>query len=218
MSKNDFQYGGWNYHTLQCGMWLWDHDSEFTKWQQPAMWYVALGWHAMEFAQTSAILEFYIWFRFWPYHRSRHVILHHFVWGKIGQNPKIGQLWRPVAPQPYIVQKSRPDPRNSLALGLQHGVNSISLQCIQWPVACSEWGACLTDFDRSSTFRFSGSGIRTIIQIGLKSWSVRPCPDICRHAKFHPNPCTLFWVILLTDRQTNIAGNRIYLLLFVGGK
>jgi len=24
-----------------------------------------------EFAQTSAILEFYIWFRFWPYHRSR---------------------------------------------------------------------------------------------------------------------------------------------------
>jgi len=25
--------------------------------------------------------------------------------GKIGQNPKIGQLWRPVAPQPYVVQK-----------------------------------------------------------------------------------------------------------------
>jgi len=33
-------------------------------------------WHAMEFAQTSAILEFYIWFWFWPYHRSRHVIMH----------------------------------------------------------------------------------------------------------------------------------------------
>jgi len=101
--------------TLQCGMWLWNHDSEFTKWQHPAMWYVAvgwnavefarwqhpamlhvalgswhwirqvaalamwqmaLGWHAMKFAQTSAILEFYIWFRFWPYHCSRHVILH----------------------------------------------------------------------------------------------------------------------------------------------
>ena len=29
--------------TLQCGMFLWDHDSEFTKWQHPAMWYVALG-------------------------------------------------------------------------------------------------------------------------------------------------------------------------------
>ena len=59
--------------------WLWNHDSEFTKWQHPAMWYVALGWHAMEFAQTSAILEFCIWFRFWPYHRSWHVILHQFV-------------------------------------------------------------------------------------------------------------------------------------------
>ena len=34
---------------LQCGMWLWNHDSEFTKWQLPAMWYVALGWHATEF-------------------------------------------------------------------------------------------------------------------------------------------------------------------------
>jgi len=57
MVKNDFQYGGWNYYTLQytlqcgtimtlispgdctlrCGMWLWNHDSEFTKWQHPAM-------------------------------------------------------------------------------------------------------------------------------------------------------------------------------------
>jgi len=62
--------------TLQCGMWLWNHDSEFTKWQHSAVWYVALGWHAMKFAQTSAILEFYIWFRFWPYQRSRHVIMH----------------------------------------------------------------------------------------------------------------------------------------------
>ena len=104
--KTIFNYGGWNSYTLQsdtimtlispgdctlqCGMWLWNHDSEFTKCQHPAMWYVALGWHAvefarwqvvlgwhaMEFAQTFAILEFYIWFWFWPYHRSRHVILH----------------------------------------------------------------------------------------------------------------------------------------------
>jgi len=50
--------------TLQCGMWLWNRDSEFTKWQHPAMWYMALGWHAFEFAQMSAILEFYIWFPF----------------------------------------------------------------------------------------------------------------------------------------------------------
>ena len=31
------KYGGWNYDTLQCGMWLWNHDNEFTKWQHPAM-------------------------------------------------------------------------------------------------------------------------------------------------------------------------------------
>jgi len=27
---------------LQFGMWLWDHHSEFTKWQHPAMWQVSL--------------------------------------------------------------------------------------------------------------------------------------------------------------------------------
>jgi len=39
--------------------------------------------------------------------------------------------------------------------------------------------------------------------IWLKSWSVRPCPNNCQHAKCHPNPCTRFWVILLTERQTD---------------
>ena len=60
MAKNDFQYGGFNYYTLpcgtimtsispgdctlQCGMCLWDHDDEFTKWQwaYPATSHVAL--------------------------------------------------------------------------------------------------------------------------------------------------------------------------------
>jgi len=51
-------------------------DSEFTKWQHPTVWYVALEWHVIEFAQTSAILDFYAWFRFRPHHRSQHVILH----------------------------------------------------------------------------------------------------------------------------------------------
>jgi len=37
--------------TLQYGMWLWNHDSEFTKWQHTAMWYVALGWDADGFAR-----------------------------------------------------------------------------------------------------------------------------------------------------------------------
>ena len=44
--------------------------------------------------------------------------------------------------QLYIVEKSLPDLGNSVALGLQRGVNSISLQCIPWTVGCSEWGAC----------------------------------------------------------------------------
>jgi len=62
MAKNDFQYGRWNYYTLecdtittlispgdctlQCDIWLWNYDSEFTKWQHPAMWHISLGsWH-----------------------------------------------------------------------------------------------------------------------------------------------------------------------------
>ena len=48
MAKNAFQYGGWNSYTLECGIWPWNRDNEFTKWQHPAMWYVALGWHAIE--------------------------------------------------------------------------------------------------------------------------------------------------------------------------
>jgi len=97
MAKYDFQYGGWNSYTLQfqCGMWLWNRDSEFTKWQHPAMWHVALeSWHWIR--QVAAycsvaggsgmtchwirpnvrFLEFYIWFRFRPHYRSRYVILH----------------------------------------------------------------------------------------------------------------------------------------------
>jgi len=31
--------------------------------------------------------------------------------------------------------------------------------------------------------------------------------DICRHTTFHPNPCTRFWVILHTDRQTDRQTN-----------
>ena len=57
---------------------VWKHDIEFARWQHHAMWQVALGWLAIQFAQTSVILEFYIWFRFRPRprHRSRYVILH----------------------------------------------------------------------------------------------------------------------------------------------
>ena len=51
MPKNDFQYGGWNPYTLQRDTWLWDDISLNTP-------------------KTSAILEFYFWFRFRPYHRN----------------------------------------------------------------------------------------------------------------------------------------------------
>jgi len=44
-----------------------------------AMWRVAVGWHGIEFAQTSAILEFYFRFRFQLYLLSRHFILHQFA-------------------------------------------------------------------------------------------------------------------------------------------
>ena len=49
--------------------------------------------------------------------------------------------------------KNWPDIGISLALGLQRGINSISLQCIPWPVACSEWCTCLT------TSKFGGLGV-----------------------------------------------------------
>jgi len=81
MAKNDFQHGGWNYYTLQCetimtlispgdctlqcGMWLWNRDSEFTKWQHPTMWYIALGWYARwhQLAMWHVALESWRWIR-----------------------------------------------------------------------------------------------------------------------------------------------------------
>jgi len=65
--------------------------------------------------------------------------------GKIGQIQKLGNF---DARSSATVRRTEKliDLWNSLALGLQCGANTISLQCIPWPVACSEWGACLTDF------------------------------------------------------------------------
>jgi len=52
---------------------------QFSIWRMeflhPAMWYVALGWHATEFAKTSAYWNSTSGFDF-NNHRSRHVILH----------------------------------------------------------------------------------------------------------------------------------------------
>ena len=81
----------------------------------PAMWHVALGsWHwirqvaapcnvaggsgmtTMEFAETSAILEFYIWFRFWRYHRSRHIIMHQYAKFYPNRTTLSRKTWRHV--------------------------------------------------------------------------------------------------------------------------
>ena len=83
--------------------------------------------------------------------------------GKIGQNPKIWQLWRPVAPQPYVVHKSWPNLGNFLALGLQRGLNNISLQCIAWPAACSEWGAWPLKLKFSKYFSGSSTGPKYVL-------------------------------------------------------
>ena len=57
----------------------------------------------------------------------------------MGQNPKIGQIWCPVAPQPFVAQQSRPAQETPWPMAwLQRGVNIISLQCIPWPAALSE--------------------------------------------------------------------------------
>ena len=44
--------------TAPCNV-AWNHDSEFTKWQHPAMWYVALGWHAIEFVRHIGVFGAY---------------------------------------------------------------------------------------------------------------------------------------------------------------
>ena len=92
--QNKIKYGEkrfliWRMQLLNPAMWH-DHDIDFARWLHPAMWHVALeswqwnhqvatpcnvirgsGMTCHWICQTSVILEFYIWFRFRPYHRSR---------------------------------------------------------------------------------------------------------------------------------------------------
>jgi len=42
MEKTDFQYGGWNFYTLQCGM-IMTLNSPGDCTLHPAMWHVTLG-------------------------------------------------------------------------------------------------------------------------------------------------------------------------------
>ena len=121
------------------------------------------------------------------------------------QRPK-SENWASLTPRSSATvrrtEKST-DPGNSLALGLQRGVNNISLQCIPWPVACSEWLSEVPVWPISTDLRLSdGSGIRTMIRIGLKRWIVRPRPDICRHAKISWKSMHAF-LSNLANRQTD---------------
>ena len=88
----DIDFARWLYPAMwhvALESWLWIHQvaapcsvirgSGMTwHWIRPVamaakQWQQRPGRHATEFAQTSAILEFYTWFQFWPYHCSRHV-------------------------------------------------------------------------------------------------------------------------------------------------
>jgi len=46
--------------------------------------------------------------------------------------------------------------------------------------------------EKAIRFRVPASGLCTISGSGSKINQLRPCPDICRHATFHSNPCTRF--------------------------
>ena len=59
MAKNDFQYGGWNSFTLQCGTWLLD-DMPLNSLKRLSYWNSTSGFD----------------FDGRPYHRIQHVILH----------------------------------------------------------------------------------------------------------------------------------------------
>ena len=62
--------------TLQCGRWLWD-DMPWNSLKRPPYWN-------------------YIWFRFWPYHRSRHVVLHQSVKFHPNRTTLSRKIWRHV--------------------------------------------------------------------------------------------------------------------------
>ena len=71
---------------------------------------------------------------------------------KIGRNPKIGQLWRPVAPQPYVVQKVD---RSRKLPGPWTTTWSKQYLSAAHHVTCSLlWVRCL--FDRLSIWDFRG--------------------------------------------------------------
>jgi len=76
--------------------------------------------------------------------RTKKVLCRRFVYGE--NRSKCGKWVTLVPNSSATVHRTKGWPE-LLVLGLQRGVNSISLQYIPWAVGCSEWGACLIHWD-----------------------------------------------------------------------
>ena len=115
--------------TLQCTWYvaLWWHAVELSRWQHPAVWHIALGsWHWIRqvaapcnMADGSGItchgirpnvhhieILHLVSIRFWPYHRSRHVILHQSAKFYPNRTTLSRKKWRHVDFQDGISQPS----------------------------------------------------------------------------------------------------------------
>ena len=79
-----------------------------------------------------------------------------------------------------------PNLGNSLALGIQRGVNSIFLQCILWPVACSDWGVCCV-FDQLLMSDFWGKWPLKWKFAKMSFWIHRRDTKLCFVTKFGEN-------------------------------
>jgi len=67
IAKNDFQYGGWNSYTKQCGMIMTLLSRGDCILQ---MWHVALGWHAIEFARWQHPATWHVALELWHWIRQ----------------------------------------------------------------------------------------------------------------------------------------------------
>jgi len=105
-----------------------------------------------------------------------------------GENGPKSENWATFKPHSFATVRRTEkltDIGNFLDLGLQRAINSISLQCIPWPVACSEWGTCLPP----SKFRVLGANDPQI-----PVWILRFTHDLCVVAEFGENWLLRTWL------------------------
>ena len=122
--------------------------------------------------------------------------------------PKIGQVWRPVAPQPYVVLKSWAGP-SKLPGPLTTTWSKQYLSTVH-PVTCSLlWVRCLFDRLSISDFPVPASGLWSGSGSKVDKFIHVPTPvDTQTFIQIHARVFEL-----LTDRETNLTGKCIYLLL-----